>query len=63
MVLSESLFHLENVKSVTGLVSFVKDYSDTRKLIRASDRCVGRLPQAKGAALTDSLQLCYDEWF
>lgn len=33
------------------------------KLIRASDRCVGGLPQAKGAALTDSLQLCYDEWF
>lgn len=45
-VLSKSLFHLENVKLVNGLVLFVEDYNNTRKLMSASDRCVGGLPQS-----------------
>lgn len=47
-VLSKSLFRLENVKSVNGLVLFVEDYNNTRKLMSASDRCVGGLPQSEG---------------
>lgn len=37
-----------NVKLVNGLVLFVEDYSNTRKLMSASDRCVGGLPQSEG---------------
>lgn len=47
-VLSKSLFPLENVKSVNGLVLFVEDYNNTRKRMSASDRCVGGLPPSEG---------------
>ena len=41
-------FDLENVDWMNGLVPFVGDYNNTRKLVSASDRCVGGLPLHEG---------------
>lgn len=44
----QSSFGLENVDWVNGLVPFVGDYNNTRKLVSASDRCAGGLPLHEG---------------